>query len=114
MAMKIQIQTECIKSVSNFNNWKSINNEKLKKSNKTKKHGATKAIINENLIYETNAKKKIGDTIEVSPMGLGTWSWGNKFLWDYDTNMDPELQKIFNLAVSRGINLFDTADSYGQ
>ena len=27
--------------------------------------------------------------------------------------MDDELQQVFNLMVSRGINLFDTADSYG-
>ncbi len=25
-------------------------------------------------------------------MGLGTWAWGNRFLWGYDESMDPELQ----------------------
>ncbi|KAG1671133.1 hypothetical protein FOA52_005385 [Chlamydomonas sp. UWO 241] len=55
---------------------------------------------------------RLGD-LEVSPMGLGTWSWGNQLLWGYDEKMDPELQQVFNLAVSKGINLFDTADSYG-
>lgn len=50
---------------------------------------------------------------KVSPLGLGTWAWGNKLLWDYDESRDPELQQVFNLAVSSGINLFDTADSYG-
>lgn len=43
----------------------------------------------------------------------GTWAWGNKFLWGYATDMDPELQCIFDHAVSQGINVFDTADSYG-
>jgi aryl-alcohol dehydrogenase-like predicted oxidoreductase len=28
-------------------------------------------------------------------------------------DQDAELQQVFNLMVSRGINLFDTADSYG-
>eukprot|EP00250_Pteridium_aquilinum_P015654 c22682_g1_i1 orf=366-1460(-) len=51
--------------------------------------------------------------LSVSPMGLGTWAWGNKFLWGYDESMDDELQAVFNLAVKTGINLFDTADSYG-
>ncbi|MCO5569284.1 hypothetical protein L7F22_022996 [Adiantum nelumboides] len=51
--------------------------------------------------------------LSVSPMGLGTWAWGNKFLWGYDESMDIELQDVFNLAVNTGINLFDTADSYG-
>jgi aryl-alcohol dehydrogenase-like predicted oxidoreductase len=27
--------------------------------------------------------------------------------------MDGELQEVFNLLVASGINLFDTADSYG-
>lgn len=51
--------------------------------------------------------------MNVSPMGLGTWAWGNKFLWGYEESMDEELQLIFNRAVDVGINLFDTADSYG-
>jgi len=46
-------------------------------------------------------------------MGLGTWAWGNQLLWGYDKSMDQELQQLFNLVVSKGINIFDTADSYG-
>lgn len=52
-------------------------------------------------------------SLRCSPMGLGTWSWGNRFLWGYDESQDPELQQLFNLVVSSGINIFDTADSYG-
>lgn len=51
--------------------------------------------------------------LSVSPMGFGTWAWGNQLLWGYQESMDSELQHIFNLAVDNGINLFDTADSYG-
>jgi pyridoxine 4-dehydrogenase len=40
-------------------------------------------------------------------------AWGNKLLWGYTEDDDEELQKVFNLMVSNGINLFDTADSYG-
>eukprot|EP00271_Cylindrocystis_brebissonii_P006973 TRINITY_DN1999_c0_g1_i1.p1 TRINITY_DN1999_c0_g1~~TRINITY_DN1999_c0_g1_i1.p1 ORF type:complete len:400 (-),score=60.30 TRINITY_DN1999_c0_g1_i1:510-1709(-) len=57
-------------------------------------------------------KVKLGP-LDVSPMGLGTWAWGNQLLWGYQEEMDAELQEIFNLVVSQGINLFDTADSYG-
>ena len=39
---------------------------------------------------------------------------GNQFLWGYDTSQDAELQEVFNFVVSRGVNLFDTADSYGE
>lgn len=59
-----------------------------------------------------NVQKQIGP-LKVSPMGLGTWAWGNQLLWGYDKSMDQELQQLFNLVVSKGINMFDTADSYG-
>ncbi len=60
-----------------------------------------------------NEQKQIGP-LKVSPMGLGTWAWGNQLLWGYDKSMDQELQQLFNLVVSKGINIFDTADSYGK
>ncbi|XP_022737646.1 pyridoxal reductase, chloroplastic-like [Durio zibethinus] len=51
--------------------------------------------------------------LTVSPMGFRTWAWGNHFIWGYQQSMDSELQQVFNLFVDNGINLFDTADSYG-
>ncbi|PKA48025.1 Pyridoxal reductase, chloroplastic [Apostasia shenzhenica] len=57
-------------------------------------------------------KVKIGP-LSVSPLGFGTWAWGNQFLWGYEEDMDASLQETFNLAVRNGITLFDTADSYG-
>ncbi|GKU89016.1 hypothetical protein SLEP1_g3213 [Rubroshorea leprosula] len=57
-------------------------------------------------------KVKMGP-LSVSPMGFGTWAWGNQLLWGYQESMDSELQQVFNFAVENGINLFDTADSYG-
>lgn len=62
--------------------------------------------------FKPSELKQIGP-LKVSPMGLGTWSWGNQLLWGYDKSMDAELQQVFNLMVSKGINIFDTADSYG-
>ena len=55
----------------------------------------------------------LSEDVKVSKMGLGTWSWGNQLLWGYDESMDDELQRVFDLAISKGVNLFDTADSYG-
>lgn len=63
--------------------------------------------------FKPSELKQIGP-LKVSPMGLGTWSWGNQLLWGYDKSMDAELQEVFNLMVSKGINIFDTADSYGE
>lgn len=57
-------------------------------------------------------KIPFGD-LEISEMGIGTWSWGNQLLWGYDESMDPEIQEVFDLCVSRGVSFFDTGDSYG-
>ncbi|XP_042439791.1 pyridoxal reductase, chloroplastic-like [Zingiber officinale] len=57
-------------------------------------------------------KVKVGP-LSVSPMGFGTWAWGNQLLWGYREDMDTALQEVFNLALRNGITLFDTADSYG-
>ncbi|KAJ6825286.1 pyridoxal reductase, chloroplastic [Iris pallida] len=57
-------------------------------------------------------KVKVGP-LSVSPMGFGTWAWGNQLLWGYQEEMDSVLQETFNLAIKSGITLFDTADSYG-
>jgi pyridoxine 4-dehydrogenase len=46
-------------------------------------------------------------------IGVGTWAWGNQFLWGYDSGQDQEIQATFARAVSLGLHFFDTADSYG-
>lgn len=55
----------------------------------------------------------IGPIQNVSKIVLGTWSWGNRLLFNYDRSQDSDLERTFEEAVTRGISLFDTADSYG-
>lgn len=46
-------------------------------------------------------------------MGCGTWAWGNRLLWGYDSSMDAELKQVFDHCVRHGVTVFDTGDSYG-
>lgn len=46
-------------------------------------------------------------------LAFSTWSWGNTFLWGYDQSQDAQLAKTFQFVADKGINWFDTADSYG-
>lgn len=64
-----------------------------------------------NFIIES--KIKVAENLHLSPMGCGTWAWGNRFLWGYEPEMDTQLQETFNLLVSQGVTWFDTGDSYG-
>ena len=52
-------------------------------------------------------KKKIG-------IGFGTWAWGNKLVWGYKAETDDILlKKTFFDAIDGGLDLVDSADSYG-
>ena len=52
-------------------------------------------------------QKKIG-------IGFGTWAWGNKLVWGYKPETDDILlKKTFFDAIDGGLDLVDTADSYG-
>jgi len=51
--------------------------------------------------------------IEISAIGCGTWSWGNKLLWNYDTSQDEEIYQAYKAVRQAGVSVFDTADSYG-
>ena len=52
-------------------------------------------------------KKNIG-------IGMGTWAWGNKLVWGYKPGTDDILlKKTFFDAIDGGLDLVDTADSYG-
>ena len=47
-------------------------------------------------------------------IGFGTWAWGNQLLWGYRPERDDsDLEATFAAAVSAGLELVDTADSYG-
>lgn len=46
-------------------------------------------------------------------IGIGTWAWGNQFLWGYDPAQDREIAAAFRRAVDLGLRFVDTADSYG-
>jgi pyridoxine 4-dehydrogenase len=49
----------------------------------------------------------------VGAIGVGTWAWGNSFLWGYEPGQDLALQQAFERCVALGLHFFDTADSYG-
>ncbi len=47
-------------------------------------------------------------------IGVGTWAWGNQFLWGYQPDRDDAiLWTTFRRCLDQGLTFFDTADSYG-
>lgn len=53
-------------------------------------------------------------TPALAPIGVGTWSWGNRLLWNYRPERDdPLLLDTLQACTKAGLTFFDTADSYG-
>jgi aryl-alcohol dehydrogenase-like predicted oxidoreductase len=51
--------------------------------------------------------------IKISPIGIGTWAWGDRIVWGYSKEQDAELKNSFQTTIDAGINFFDTAELYG-
>jgi len=55
-------------------------------------------------------------SIQVSALGIGTWQWGDKLMWNYGGGgySDEDLRASFDHALQAGVNFFDTAEVYGN
>ena len=52
--------------------------------------------------------------VEVPPLGVGCWAWGDKRYWRYEEAYGPrDVIGAFEASVAAGLDLFDTAEVYG-
>jgi aryl-alcohol dehydrogenase-like predicted oxidoreductase len=53
--------------------------------------------------------------IQVPPLGVGTWQWGDRVWWQYGSRFgDTEVAAAYTSAIGGGAKLFDTAEIYGM
>jgi aryl-alcohol dehydrogenase-like predicted oxidoreductase len=53
--------------------------------------------------------------LRISPLGLGTWQWGDRMMWGYGkTYTDIDIHQAFQVSLQSGIRFFDTAEVYGK
>lgn len=51
---------------------------------------------------------------DISPLGVGTWSWGDSLFWQYGKGYGAnDVQKAFETSLAAGVTFFDTAEIYG-
>jgi aryl-alcohol dehydrogenase-like predicted oxidoreductase len=59
-----------------------------------------------------------GCDVEIPPMGLGTWAWGDRRTWGmdgYDHSYDREtIREAYQRSVEKGVTFLDTAEAYGS
>jgi aryl-alcohol dehydrogenase-like predicted oxidoreductase len=47
--------------------------------------------------------------------GLGTWQWGDRFMWNYGQGYGAaDWRAAFDASLAAGVTLFDTAEVYGM
>jgi aryl-alcohol dehydrogenase-like predicted oxidoreductase len=52
--------------------------------------------------------------LEVVPLGVGCWAWGDRKYWGYEEDHGPrDVVAAFDACLDAGLNLFDTAEAYG-
>jgi aryl-alcohol dehydrogenase-like predicted oxidoreductase len=52
--------------------------------------------------------------VKVSPLGLGTWAWGDNLVWGYGKGYgESDLHQAFDETLRAGVNFLDTAEIYG-
>lgn len=55
-----------------------------------------------------------GSPIEITPLGVGCWAWGDRRYWRYQEDHSPrDVVDAFDACVAAGLNFFDTAEAYG-
>lgn len=65
---------------------------------------------------QNEGRVQIGKTdISVTPLGVGTWQWGDRLSWGFGGSYHEEdVHQAFSAALAAGINFFDTAELYGR
>lgn len=61
------------------------------------------------------ATTTLGTTgIDVTPIGFGTWAWGDSLFWGYGKDYgETDLRQAFQAAIDLNITFIDTAEIYG-
>jgi len=53
--------------------------------------------------------------ILITPLGTGTWQWGDRNLWGYgSTYQEADVRGAFQASLEAGIRFFDTSERYWQ
>lgn len=60
-----------------------------------------------------STKLSVGN-ISLSTLGIGTWAWGDRLFWGYNSDYgEKDVEKAMTAAIANGVTFFDTAEVYG-
>ena len=53
-----------------------------------------------NAASATGDRVRLAGGLEVSPLGVGAWAWGDRLFWGYDDSQEAAAQQAFNLRIA--------------
>src|SRR4029450_6005681 len=61
------------------------------------------------------ARVRLGhSSIEVVPLGVGCWAWGDQRFWRFGQDHGPQdVVAAFDACIAAGLDFYDTAEVYG-
>lgn len=61
------------------------------------------------------ARVRLGRSpVEITPLGVGCWAWGDKRFWRYEEDHGPrDVVAAFDACLAAGLDFYDTAEAYG-
>jgi len=74
---------------------------------------ASPASLSSSVIAAPSLAVAVPSSLELPPIGLGAWAWGDSLFWGYNPKNDADLKEVFDYAVSKDLAFFDTAELYG-
>ncbi|CAO3670777.1 unnamed protein product [Rhizopus microsporus] len=70
--------------------------------------------LESSVVPTKDTKLTLGKAIQVPPIAIGCWQWGDKSYWDWTPEAEEDAKKAFNKAFELGIPFYDTAEVYGD
>eukprot|EP00298_Acanthocystis_sp_HF-20_P021153 c27324_g1_i1.p1 GENE.c27324_g1_i1~~c27324_g1_i1.p1 ORF type:complete len:339 (+),score=109.93 c27324_g1_i1:27-1043(+) len=77
----------------------------------------SRTISNKNVRFYSTTSLNTLNTIRLDfpKMIVGTYSWGDKITWKYNSSRDDgNIKETFFTCLEKGLNCFDTSDLYGE
>ncbi|KAG0931219.1 hypothetical protein G6F57_002072 [Rhizopus arrhizus] len=70
--------------------------------------------LEKDIIPTKDTKLKLAGIIEIPPVAIGCWQWGDKKVWKWTPKAEKDAKEAFDKAFELGISFYDTAEIYGD
>lgn len=70
--------------------------------------------LGKGVVPTTDTKLKLAGVLEVPPIAIGCWQWGDTKVWNWGEGSPKDAEEAFDTAYKLGIPFYDTAEEYGN